>query len=620
MTNSVDQIAEQLFKVIKGYGHAIVLFTDDGKKTADPAEARRIYAKDIQMMVNFVVDETTNEIIVNLSKDTEIKSVQPMLSAIRQIASRHIIEYTVKTFGKSIAPKDFAYQAKTIGEATMDEGATTSETKRRYDRAQQKLATLSKARNAAKKAGTPWKAADRKEQEYFHFKTIVDKPTSESAFDSAINEIDCWDGYKKQGTKKGTGKNKNKRVNNCVPESLDDENKDNPMNKHTPLNGREQEILRRISKNVIDAPINHQKNVRPVFHSLKRKGLIEPFVKDGIVRKGYVITTKGKDMLGEGFSGWSGSARKSVNQLESARIIVKHKRSVDEEKRGARTRQIESIFIENVEGERFKFPSTNITAAKAMARHVQEGGAPFDDFGQHIYGIMEELTQLKTFHRKNKRNDFFEDAAISEEIGTHISNLRSSLKSMAGKNSYSKQFESFNKESEEISQERIDELKDATTMSYFDESIAESLPYVARVIESLRKRQASESHIVEFARQVMNSTTGFTLSESCDDDDPEGPAACTYKDQVSEVVAWAAYLSPKVQNEALSTSMAQLEEDLSAVSGKHVNMAMAAINVIKQQGTVAEAEAAPKVDSAAAEFAQISETFDKYDIRKIFGV
>ena len=33
-----------------------------------------------------------------------------------------------------------------------------------------------------------------------------------------INEIDCWDGYKKQGTKPGTGKNKGKRVNNCVKE------------------------------------------------------------------------------------------------------------------------------------------------------------------------------------------------------------------------------------------------------------------------------------------------------------------------------------------------------------------------------------------------------------------
>ena len=33
-----------------------------------------------------------------------------------------------------------------------------------------------------------------------------------------LNEIDCWDGYRKDGTKPGTGKNKGKRVNNCVKE------------------------------------------------------------------------------------------------------------------------------------------------------------------------------------------------------------------------------------------------------------------------------------------------------------------------------------------------------------------------------------------------------------------
>lgn len=30
-------------------------------------------------------------------------------------------------------------------------------------------------------------------------------------------KMDCWDGFKKEGTKPGTGKNKGKRVNNCVP-------------------------------------------------------------------------------------------------------------------------------------------------------------------------------------------------------------------------------------------------------------------------------------------------------------------------------------------------------------------------------------------------------------------
>ena len=39
----------------------------------------------------------------------------------------------------------------------------------------------------------------------------------ESATDLlSVKEMKCWDGYKKQGTKPGTGKNKGKQVNNCV--------------------------------------------------------------------------------------------------------------------------------------------------------------------------------------------------------------------------------------------------------------------------------------------------------------------------------------------------------------------------------------------------------------------
>ena len=40
-----------------------------------------------------------------------------------------------------------------------------------------------------------------------------------------LTEMDCWDGYRKAGTQPGTGKNKGKRVNKCVPEGLDADQK-----------------------------------------------------------------------------------------------------------------------------------------------------------------------------------------------------------------------------------------------------------------------------------------------------------------------------------------------------------------------------------------------------------
>jgi hypothetical protein len=40
-----------------------------------------------------------------------------------------------------------------------------------------------------------------------------------------LAEMKCWTGYRKDGTQPGTGKNKGKRVNKCVPEGLDADQK-----------------------------------------------------------------------------------------------------------------------------------------------------------------------------------------------------------------------------------------------------------------------------------------------------------------------------------------------------------------------------------------------------------
>jgi len=327
------------------------------------------------------------------------------------------------------------------------------------------------------------------------------------------------------------------------------------------------------------------------------------------------------ESVSEGFSGWHGSARKSVNELGDARLIVRHKRNVDEEKRGARTRQIESIFIENSEGERFKFPSNNITAAKAMARHVKEGGTPFDDFGQHIYETMEELNQLKKFNRKNRRNDFFEDQQIGEEITSRISGLRNNLKKMANPTGYKTQLESFTTEKSEVPQERIDELKSETTMTYFDESIADSLPYVARVIETYRNRQELEQQVVSLARYVMKNKDDIYFNREVDFDDPESPTNQRFNDPATEVAAMVDFLAPAVKDDELSNMMMKVSDAVHDLGGKYINMAMQAINVIKRAGQVDEQQLESDSENVyETELDAINETLNRYsDTRKLFG-
>ena len=53
--------------------------------------------------------------------------------------------------------------------------------------------------------------------------------TFEEDIDEVAGAKDCWDGYKKDGTQAGTGKNKGKRVNKCVKEENLDESSDEVM-------------------------------------------------------------------------------------------------------------------------------------------------------------------------------------------------------------------------------------------------------------------------------------------------------------------------------------------------------------------------------------------------------
>jgi len=79
-----------------------------------------------------------------------------------------------------------------------------------------------------------------------------------------------------------------------------------------------------------------------------------------------------------------GTSRHSYQDIGNARISIKHTESVNQELTRGRTQKIGAIYVESAEGERFKYPYKHLNGARAMARHVAEGGKPYDDFGKHI--------------------------------------------------------------------------------------------------------------------------------------------------------------------------------------------------------------------------------------------
>lgn len=92
-----------------------------------------------------------------------------------------------------------------------------------------------------------------------------------------------------------------------------------------------------------------------------------------------------------------GSSMRSYYKLPRAKMVIVHKGKVQENVRGARTRNIKEIFVE-CNGERKRMSTNNIHAAQAMTRHLHEGGQYNDKFGSHIESVANDLELLKSLY------------------------------------------------------------------------------------------------------------------------------------------------------------------------------------------------------------------------------
>ena len=195
------------------------------------------------------------------------------------------------------------------------------------------------------------------------------------------------------------------------------------------------------------------------------------------------------DVFNEGISPLEGSSRTSRQTLENARIIVKHRNPVNEESRGSRSRNISAIFIENADGERFKYPFKHLNGARAMARHVANGGVPSDMVGEAIVEHSSNLSKLKEFMNVvNKQGLVNENnRSIVANVKQKMDNIKESIKRIQGAKGYAAFVESMalNEKSEEaeITEDTVNDYVAKFTKSTFEESLKDILPLVHRVNE-----------------------------------------------------------------------------------------------------------------------------------------
>ncbi len=113
----ISQLAQKIFSLLKGHGLQVTIFTDAGAETTDPAEGRRFFVMSPNIMIT--IDEDSNT--VAFGKGSDVKGdVADLQKGVRKLADEFLLNSDIKVFGKSIQPRDFAYQAKMKG-ASMSE-------------------------------------------------------------------------------------------------------------------------------------------------------------------------------------------------------------------------------------------------------------------------------------------------------------------------------------------------------------------------------------------------------------------------------------------------------------------------------------------------------------------
>jgi hypothetical protein len=426
------KFSESVFKVIKSFGHNVQLFDTGGASAVDPKEARRFYIKNLNTMINFEDMESPRELKVNIGKGTEVQDIRPMLDTLRTLANKNIIEYTLRTFGKSLEPKDFSYQAK----------------------------------------------------------------------------------------------------------------------------------------------------AKPVKESMSRL---------------------------------AGSKRKSYQTLENARLIITHRKDVNEEKRGSRSRNIHSIYVECDGCGRQQFPSTNLAAARAMLQHKRHNGQMDDAIGEHIISLANEFSSLREFANWSRKNSLISEdtAEILEGVKARLKAIRETFKQLKGTKGYRAYAENFSGLKYDVDEDLVNEIRNQFTVKLFDETVAEALPHVAGIVTEISDKQRRTDVLKKLVNKVTTSTV--TTDVPLDSSDPDHPDNMKFSNPTAKASIMAGYLARFVTDDEVSNLLGQLSDDIHDMDAKEQNMAAKALLYIMKSSKVREATHVPTIALDSKEVDSIEQVMESLD-------
>jgi len=215
--------------------------------------------------------------------------------------------------------------------------------------------------------------------------------------------------------------------------------------------------------------------------------------KSNLNSRDYKFLAKNRD--GDGTmteSKMYGTSKISYQDFDGARLMIKHTEGIDQEAAGGRAKKVGSLYIESAEGERFKYPYKHITGARAMARHVAEGGNAYDDFGKHIVSMSEEMNKLRKFKTYMGRSAVMAEslAEYVDVVRERIATVKKTLESLQRPSFYKETFEAYAPAvMEDVPSDVAENWIDQLTIRQFNEELADVFPYIYKLVSEASKAE-----------------------------------------------------------------------------------------------------------------------------------
>jgi hypothetical protein len=226
-------------------------------------------------------------------------------------------------------------------------------------------------------------------------------------------------------------------------------------------------------------------------------------------------------------SRWNNRSTKKTSRAVKGRteVIVRHNSAVDEMYPGARSQKknIKAIFIQNADGERFKYPFIHPAGAFAMAQHVDHGGVPHDPAGKAIIKMSEDIAQLQEFQRKIHSSTLHDDATgITERAIGRLQELKSRVEALGKRHHYEAWVAEMSGQPAgddimELDAVTMEQYKQAFTQTSFQEELAGYFPLLHRIMSEANKVDL-EDYVGESDEENCNECGMLESKCECDDE------------------------------------------------------------------------------------------------------